>query len=308
MLLHFALAFLASLPIQAEGAKPLDPARIQTAVTELTRAFEKDGGTAARAEAIARAVDAVDPEVIALVRKGLDDKDPRVVEAAVTALGHMPHKNSLDALTAYMKREKRKLVENDTLYPLLIKEIGRHGDESSIGLLTDDPFDQRAYAAGQARIMALGNIRSAKSVEALIDMSKTVGVHRMDGLRNDMRLALAQLTGRDLGAVSTQWLSWWQDNKQGFEVSKEAPKLEAGLQRQWNRYWGLGEKADGEGDDGAGGGRRRGRNGGEKGGGEKGGEGGGEKGGVSGGSGGGGRRGGSGGGAGGGAGGGRGGG
>lgn len=264
-MLKLVAALFLALPVlaQDEQPKPVDPAKKQTALAELTRAFDKDGGPEARAAAIGRCHDVVDAEVIALVRKGLDDKDARVVEAAVTALGHMKHKNSLDALHAYLKRERKKLEENDQLYPLVLKEIGRHGDESSLPLLADDGFDQRAYTTAQARIMALGNIRSAKSIDALIDMSKKVGVHRMDGLRQDMRLALARLTGRDLGVVSTQWLAWWQDNKKGFEIAKAPPKLEPALERQWARYWG--DQAAGEAE-GEGGGRRRRQGGGEGGG------------------------------------------
>ncbi len=275
-MLHVLATLFLALPFQADEPKPVDPAKKQTAISELTRAFDKEGSPEARAAAISRCHELPDPEVIGLVRRGLDDKDERVVEAAVTALGKLKHKSSLEALHAYLKREKKKLEANDRLYPLLLKEIGRHGDEGSIALLSDDAFDQRAYATGQARIMALGNIRSAKSIEALIDMSKKVGVHRMDGLRQDMRLALARLTGRDLGAVSTQWVAWWQDNKKGFEMTKTPPKLEPAMERQWARYWG-GEAA-GEGGDETGGERRRGGRGGEKGG-DKGGEKGGETGG-----------------------------
>ncbi len=285
MLKLIAVLFLA-LPVlaQEEGPKPVDPAKKQTAVSELTRAFDKDGGPEARAAAIGRAQEVVDPEVIALVRKGLDDKDARVLEAAVTALGRMKHKHALEALHAFLKRERKKLEENDLLYPLVLKEIGRHGDESSLPLLADAAFDQRAYATAQARIMALGNIRSTKSIDALIDMSKKVGVHRMDGLRQDMRLALARLTGRDLGAVSTQWLAWWQDNKKGFEVPVAPQKLDPVMERQWARYWGD-EAAAGEGEGGGQGGNRRGRRqGGGEGGGEAGGAGGGAGGGSSGGS------------------------
>jgi hypothetical protein len=255
MLLALATLLLA-LPFQVDEPKPVDPAKKQTAISELTRAFDKEGSPEARAAAIARCHELPDPEVIGWVRKGLDDKDERVIEASIAALGRLPHKSSLEALHAYFRRDKKKLEANSRLYPLLIKEIGRHGDETSIALLTDDAFDQRAYATGQARIMALGNIRSAKSVEALIDLSKKVGVHRMDGLRQDMRLALARLTGSDLGAVSTQWVAWWQDHKKGFEMAKTPPKLEPAMERQWARYWG-GAAAGEDGDD-TGGARRRG--------------------------------------------------
>ena len=83
--------------------------------------------------------------------------------------------------------------------------------------------------------------------------------------------------GRDLGPVPEPWFAWWRDNKKGLEIAKEAPTLEPALQKQWERYWGLGDKAK-EGEGGEGRGRKR---GGDKGGSDKGGsdKGGGESGG-----------------------------
>lgn len=266
MLTHCVLALV--LALQGPGGTPpadapLDPKKIESAVTELTTAFSKDGTPAKRIEAIGKSVEVVDARVIELVAKGLGDKDQGVNVAALDALGRMRHPNSLDALHAYYKREHKKLSDDMTVLPALIKAIGRHGSPSSIALLKEDAFEQRSYLAGQARILALGNIRTNEALEALIDRSKAVGPHRMDGLRNDMRVAIAQLTGLDLGPDSTAWLRWWQDNKKSFEVAKEPPKLEAGMARQWQRYWGVPGK-DGEGEEGPA--RRRGSRGGEGGG------------------------------------------
>ncbi|MCC7010988.1 MAG: HEAT repeat domain-containing protein [Planctomycetes bacterium] len=257
-----ALCLSLALAVQSPTPAPADPKAIETAVAELSAAFGKDGTPAARAEAIQKHVGAVDGRVIELVAKGLADKEATVVTAAVDALGHMRHPSALDALQGYLRREKKKLADDTALLPQVFKAIGRHGSASSIDLLKDDPFDQRAYAAAQARIMSLGNIRATAAVEALVDLSKLVGPNRMDGLRNDFRVALAQLTGQDLGPESSAWQKWWQDNKKTFQVQKEAPKLDGILQRQWQRYWGLGEKPEGAGE----GGRKRRDKGGESGG------------------------------------------
>lgn len=233
-----AALLLSSVLALQSGSVP-DTKKIEAAVAELTAAFAKGTPAQRRVEALAAAVETVDARVIELVAKGLGDQEPPVVLAAADALGRMAHPDALAALHAFAKREKKKLAEDETLFPAVLKAIGRHGSASSIELLADDPFSQRAYATVQARVMALGNIRSTRSVEALIEMSKLVGPRRMDGVRGDVRLALARLTGRDLGPDSVEWLAWWQEHKKSFEVAKEPPELEPALQKQWNRYWGI---------------------------------------------------------------------
>lgn len=261
-----AMFATALLVLAAQNPAPADPGKIDRAVAELTAAFAKEGTPQKRVEAIQHGAAVVDARVIECVQKGLGDKDASVVTAAVEALGTMAHPNALDALHAYAKREKKRLAEDEVLFPQVLRAIGRHGSPSSIELLKDDPLSQHAFKTGQARVMSLGNIRTKEAVEALIGMSKLVGPHRMDGLRNDMRVALARLTGRDLGPDSIAWQAWWQDNKNSFELAKEPPKLEPLLQRQWDRYWGLDKKREGEeGGEERGGGRERRRGGGQQG-------------------------------------------
>ena len=224
----------------APGA-PIDAKTIQDTVAALEAAFGKDGSTAKKTEAIAAAVPVVDARVISAMQKGLSDKESSVVVVTVESLGKMKHPSALDALVAFYKREHKKLAEDLTVMPALLKAIGRHGSPTTIALLKEDAFDQKTYLAGQARILSLGNVRTNEALEALIDLSKMVGPQRMDGLRNDMRVSLGQLTGLDLGPDSVAWTRWWNDNRKGFEVTKEAPKLDAALQRPWDAYWGVGE-------------------------------------------------------------------
>lgn len=269
MLTHVLLALLVSFqgpggppaggeggPAQGGGAKggekrpeapapgaPIDAKTIQDTVAALEAAFGKDGSTAKKTEAITAAVPVIDARVISAMQKGLTDKESSVVVVTVESLGKMKHPSALDALVGFYKREHKKLAEDLTLMPALLKAIGRHGSPTTITLLKEDAFDQKSYLAGQARLLSLGNIRTSAALEALMDLSKMVGPNRMDGLRNDMRVSIAQLTGLDLGPDSIAWTRWWNDNKKGFEVTKEAPKLDAALQRPWDAYWGVGEGA-----------------------------------------------------------------
>jgi HEAT repeat protein len=270
-------------PQQPPAGAPADPKAIEECVASLQAAFGKDGSTAKKLDALGKASAIVDARVVAAAKEGLGDKEASVVAATVETLGQLRHPSALEALQGFYKKEHKKLADDLTLMPALVKAIGRHGSPSSIALLKEDAFDQKTYLTAQARILSLGNIRTVESLEALIDLSKMVGPNRMDGLRSDMRLSIARLTGVDLGPESTAWTRWWNDNKKGFEVAKEPPKLDTGLQRQWESYWGVPREGEGRG-------RRRGEGrGGEAGGGA--GEGGGE-GGDTGGGGGGGRRGG----------------
>lgn len=257
-------------PQQPPASAPVDPKAIDECVANLQAAFGKDGSTAKKLDALGKASAVVDARVVAAAKEGLSDKEASVVAATVETLGQLRHPSALEALQGFYKKERKKLADDLTLMPALVKAIGRHGSPSSIALLKDDAFDQKTYLTAQARILSLGNVRTIESLEALIDLSKMVGPNRMDGLRNDMRLSIAQLTGVDLGPESTAWTRWWNDNKKGFEVAKEPPKLDAGLQRQWESYWGVPREGEGRA-------RRRGDGkgrGGDTGGGE--GEGGGE--------------------------------
>ena len=262
MLMPIALAFVLALqgpggggpppedgaggrPQQPPAGAPADPKAIEECVASLQAAFGKDGSTAKKLDALGKASAVVDARVVAAAKEGLGDKEASVVAATVEALGQLRHPNALDALQSYYKKEHKKLADDLTLMPALVKAIGRHASPSSIALLKEGAFDQKTYLTAQARILSLGNIRTVESLEALIDLSKMVGPNRMDGLRSDMRLSIAQLTGVDLGPESTAWTRWWNDNRKGFEVAKQAPKLDAGLQRQWETYWGV--PRDGEG-------------------------------------------------------------
>ncbi len=232
-------------PQQPPAAAPVDPKAIEECVANLHAAFGKDGSTAKKLDALGKAAAIVDARVVAAAKEGLADKEASVVAATVETLGQLRHPSALEALHGFYKKEHKKLADDLTLMPALVKAIGRHGSPSSIALLKDDPFEQKTYLTAQARILSLGNIRTVEALEALIDLSKMVGPNRLDGLRNDMRLSIARLIGVDLGPESPAWTRWWNDNKKGFEVAKEAPKLDTGLQRQWEAYWGVPREGEG---------------------------------------------------------------
>ena len=227
---------LTAIP-QEPGARP-DPKRVEAAVAEIEGAF-KEGKTAdEKVAAIRKNKEVLDARVITAITKGFKDKDQAVQAAAIDALGRMDHPEALEGLHRLYKADKQRLKDDEKILPLLLKSIGRHGSEKSVDLLADDVFLQRTFPAIQARVLSLGNIRSKKSVEALMDIMAKAGTRQVNDYMNLFRQSLVRLTGADQGPDSAMWTKWWQDNKAKLEVSKEVPKLPEIAEKAWSEYWG----------------------------------------------------------------------
>jgi hypothetical protein len=237
--------FLAALVLSAgafvapvQDQKPaVDPKRVDAAVAELEAAFKEGKTPEERIAAIKKNTEVVDSRVIAAIDKGLKDKDNGVQTAAVDAFGHMQHPDALEELHKFFKSEQKRLKDDEKLLPLVLKSIGRHGNEKSVDILADDPFMQRTFPALQARVMSLGNIRSKKSVEALMDMMNKAGPRQVNDYMMLFRNSLWRLTGADQGPDSTMWTKWWQDNKGKFEMPKDPPKMPQVAEDAWNTFW-----------------------------------------------------------------------
>ena len=123
-----------------------------------------------------------------LVRKklcALRKKSPAVVEEAIRVLGGMKSEKAVDQLIR-LYRSNRKLGENENLFALLLKEIGRQGHKKAIKPLADHPFRYLTRDVGKARLMGLGNIRHRDAVDALVKAGQKAG-------------------GRGAGGVDSQW-------------------------------------------------------------------------------------------------------
>ena len=232
-----ALAPVLSSIAQEPGARP-DPKKVEAAVAEIEAAFHSGKSAADRVAAIEKSREVVDARVITAIEKGFKDKDAAVQAAAVDALGRMHHPEALEGLHRLYKAEKQRLKDDERLLPLVLKSIGRHGSEKSVELLSDDLFLQRTFPAIQARILSLGNIRSKKSVEALMEIMTKAGTRQVNDYMNLFRQSLVRLTGADQGPDSAMWTQWWQANKSKFEVSKDVPKLPDIAEKAWSEYWG----------------------------------------------------------------------
>jgi len=236
---------LLALPAWADEPKPVDP---DTAMAQLKEAYGL-GDDEVIVEAIDMAAGIPDAGVIREVERAFQSKSPAVIEAALKALGRTPDPKALDALhRLYRKVYKKKLGGYEDLFALLIKEIGRHGDESSVDILTKSPFSNLTVDVGVARMMGLSNIRSTKAIEGLIHLSEQAGgrgrgtgvASSLRGVfRTAFRVAMATLTGTDQGVVPQDWALWWTRNKKQFDMLPDRPQVPEDVSTYWSGYWGI---------------------------------------------------------------------
>jgi HEAT repeat protein len=236
--LCLASVSLAAPELQDERAVTKE--RIEAAVAAL-EAAAKAGDPAAYAKTLRESVDALDKRVVDAVAKALKHKDATVSAAAVDTLGRMRHPESTAVLTGFYRSEKKALTDDEPRLAELLKAIGRLGDPKGIETLVDHPFAAKTYPVIRSRLLGLGNIRDARAVEALFGLLEKVAERDLDRYMSDIRLALVQLSGQDLGDDPRQWKTWWQDAKKGYEVAPVAKPLPDAMRTRWNEYWGLTE-------------------------------------------------------------------
>ena len=131
------------------------------------------------------------------------------------------------------------------MFAELLKAIGRHGDPSSVAVLTKSPFKGLTVASGRARILGLANIRTNESLEELIKGTQLAGGSvprswRVQGQKRFTReflLALRILTGLEMQADLEVWRQWWRANRKTFDVPAARPPLPPDEQAWWEEYW-----------------------------------------------------------------------
>jgi HEAT repeat protein len=219
------------------------PQVVGEAVAALDEAM-KGADAQAKVEAIEQYGGVRSDEVIHAIAKGLKEKEPRVKIAAADALGWSKSPEALKQLHREVRRNP-KLSDDESLFAALLQAIGRHGDATSIEVLSDKPFGGLTYATGRARILGLANIRDTKALDELFQLMKlggsTSGKSRQPPARrfaDDARLALARLTGEDLGTSKEAWEDWWRKKRSGFKVSPQPKELAPELRSRWVAYWG----------------------------------------------------------------------
>lgn len=228
----------------ADGPKPppkveapkVDAEAVKVAVGELKAAFAK-GKSEERIAAIARAAELAAPEVVAGIAKGLKDEDPKVLGAAIDALRYLPHPDALAALLTTLERDK-KLAKDAELSVRLVRAIGQHANAAAAEKLAALGLDGEGGVV-DARLLAIANVRSVRSVELLIELSRSASEEKVAPRTGTLQLALARLTGNDLGPTRQRWNEWWSAEKKRCEVKPEPPRMTKEMQMRWDSFWGI---------------------------------------------------------------------
>ncbi|HTE06742.1 MAG TPA: HEAT repeat domain-containing protein [Planctomycetota bacterium] len=213
------------------------PDQVKATVDEV-RAAERSSKVDERVAVIGRAGSVEDPDVVRALEDGLYDKDAGVQLATIAAFSRMQTPEALVALHGLART--RRMVRDGLPLAALYRAIGRHGDRSSVEVLLAGVPGVTDPEVVRARIYALGNIRAREAVQALVsdlDLGTPPAGQELP-LMEDVRVALARLTGTDQSADRKHWQDWWDRAKGDFQISPVPPALPPELQGKWDAFWG----------------------------------------------------------------------
>lgn len=213
------------------------------AVESVRTALEGKDREATR-RALEAAADVPHRDVVHAVTAALESDDPEVAVAALQSLRFLDHPEALEAL--HEAAEERVRRTTPEIAVPLFRAIGQHGDPSSIEVLARNVNEVPQHQIVQARILALGHIRSEAAVAKLVELRVLTGPggrnRVLEGWKDDFRLSLLALTGVDNGVEADLWERWWRANRKTFRVPETFPPLPDDMARRWKRYWGEGEE------------------------------------------------------------------
>lgn len=198
-----------------------DPEKVKALVKEFEKDYSRMGAT--EKQRYFKELEETGHEMAALsiAKKGLKDKDLAIRALAARTVGAMRCRKALSSLTRALKPNAR----NTDVYLALIKALGDLGDPKAIPHLSKDFWNQKDAAAGiraaQAKITALGYIRSKKAVDALIDMLYVADPLAMMAVAGHMQASLKRLTGEDFGMNRDAWRGWWKKNERKFKLEED---------------------------------------------------------------------------------------
>jgi hypothetical protein len=207
-----------------------------------------------RVLAIQAAAGIADAATIKLVSRGLRDRSVTVRMTAIESLGKTKHKDAVKALRGLYFQDM-PLRDDEALLSVLLKEIGRHGDPSTLDVFADRPFKGLTVETGRARAYGLAMIRDERAVELLFKALQLAGGDPRGGrggsgnrfrgsslegkLYPDIRVCIAVLTGRDPGRDKKEAVQWWvNEAKKKAKVEPQRPEIPEPLAEKWSQFWG----------------------------------------------------------------------
>lgn len=202
---------------KAAAVAALDPEFIRAQVAEFEKNWKghSDKEKAGDMKALAQIED--DLTSAAIAKYGLSDGSLQVREEAAKVLGGMKRTNVTPTLISAMKANDK----NIRVYLALIAALGSIGDPRAVEILSKDWWNQRigeyGEAAARAKMQALGNIRHASAVDALLDTLTLVQDDEKSVYKTDIVQSLMKLTGQDFLLDRRAWKDWWKKNRSTFK-------------------------------------------------------------------------------------------
>jgi hypothetical protein len=202
---------------QPARPEPWDPAEVKDRIARFNREW-RGWSEAQRIGEIRDLAEIPHDDVsAAIAKRGLRDRLPAVRAQAAETLGIMKRRNAVPALVSAMKKNEDEI----DVYLRLILALGEIGDPRAVDALAKDWWNQKigeyGIAAAKAKIRALGNIRHASAVDALIDTFFMAKDETIGQFKDDLVASLAKLTGQDFRYDRHAWKKWWKANRAGFE-------------------------------------------------------------------------------------------
>jgi len=243
MLLCFILVLSATPPPAGAPTTPKVVAQAERGAAQALERALKDKSPEVRLAAVQSQVGVSDARGVSLVVKALRDKDRAVRAAAIEALRFSTHPKALAGLHK-MAKGKKPLRDDPETHAALLRAIGQHGSTSSIPVLVSELLVLPDRSVTRAGILSIANIRSEKSVSALISLMRSAGRNDVQAHMRSLRMALVVLTGKDQGLSQDAWTTWWNDEKHRLEISSNVPPLAPVDRRTWERHWGILRRVD----------------------------------------------------------------
>ncbi|MHC5038769.1 MAG: HEAT repeat domain-containing protein [Planctomycetota bacterium] len=197
---------------------PLDPRKVREAV----QAFEAGWSKRSEAEKIASMDTLADIDhdlaVAAIAGRGLPDPSEMVRMAAAKSLGILGKRKAAPALMAALKANEKKIG----VYLQVIWALGECNDPRAVPSLSKNWWTQRvkeyAVVCAVAKVHALGNIRHATSVDALIEALQKAGEEEgIWEIKKAIPESLKKLTGKDFLLDVSAWKKWWKTHRGTFK-------------------------------------------------------------------------------------------